>query len=113
MIANTKIETLNLIPVVKAGSGDSHTTDDHRFEVSDRGDRSRSADLQADIFDNGLLLTWRKLESDGPAWRTADHAELFLQGGLVDLDDHAVNFEVQGVTAILKLLEGFDDFVST
>ena len=58
MITDTDIETLDLVPVVQAGPGDSDPADNHRFEMGNRGDGAGAADLKTDIFDDCLLLAW-------------------------------------------------------
>ena len=73
MVANAKVETGNFVPVMQAGPENRDAADGERLEVCDRGEGAGAADLQADSFEEGVLLTRGKFTGEGTARRAAAH----------------------------------------
>ena len=108
MIAHANVEAFDFVPVVQAGPGDRNTADDDRLQVGHRGDGAGAADLKAYVFDQSLFLARWELQGNRPPWRTTDHAELFLQSRVVNLDDNTINLEGQAFALLLKSYESVD-----
>ena len=71
--------------------------------MCDRREHAGAAHIARDLFDHGLRLLRRVLESDRPARRARDEAELELLVEAVDLDDDAVDLVLQLMALPLPL----------
>ena len=99
-VADAHVLARDLVHVVQRGVGDRHPADEHRFEARDRCQHAGAPDLEVDVEQPGQLLLRRELVRDGPA-RCARHlAELRLPVAPVDLVDHAVDVEIEGIATL-------------
>ncbi|EQD64550.1 hypothetical protein B2A_01944, partial [mine drainage metagenome] len=81
------------------------TPDKNRGDPCNGSERSRTADLEVDGFDDCRhLLTW-KLEGDRPTGRTCDRPEPLLFTDLIHLEHGTIRFKRQLVTTAQKLTE--------
>ena len=81
----------------KRGIGDRHAADENRLQLRHRRQLAGTADLDLDRRHGRELLLRRELVRDSPARFAGDEAEPPLQREAVDLVDHAVDVEGQGV----------------
>ncbi len=90
-IADADILALDLVLVVEGGIRDDDAADGDGFEARRRGQGTRAADLDVDVFQTRRGFLRGKFVRDGPARGARDEAEALLQVEAVDLVDHAVD----------------------
>ena len=94
-VAGADVLARNLVLVVERRAGNGDAADVHRLKLCDRSQRPGAPDRDRDAVEHGLGLLGRELVGDGPAWRAAGGAETLLPIETVDLEDDAVDLEVE------------------
>ena len=108
-VANAHIFATDFIEIVEGGPSNSRAAEVHGVELGDRRHRPGAADLKADLAHHGLCRFGRVFVGDGPAGRLRSGAQLALLLAPVDLDNDAVDLEVECVAPLVPFLdESFD-----
>ena len=94
-VAGADVPLGDHVLVVQRRAGDGDAADMHRFQLGNRGERPGAPDRDRNAVQHGFRLLGRELAGDRPARRAAGGAEARLPVEAVDLEDHAVDFEVQ------------------
>jgi hypothetical protein len=96
---------------VQGGPADGDATQHNRLEQGGRIDRPGAPNVEFDREDHRRLLEGRKLEGDRPAWLARDRAQFDLEVEAVDLDDRAIDLEVETVASGQPVLASSPDRV--
>ncbi len=89
---------------MQGGLLDDHAADLHGFEHGIGCEHAGAPHVHTDFTQEGGDLASGEFESQSAAGVFADKAQLICQAQVVKLDDHAIHFEGQGITAVSPTL---------
>ena len=102
-VADTDIQTLDLVFIVQGGVANHHTADGDGMQPGDGGQGAGAADLDVDALQHSGGLLGRKFVSDGPPGAAGDEAQAALPVDAIHLVDHAVDVIAQGRAVAFQL----------
>ncbi len=105
MVADADILSLDFLVVMEAGAGDRRAREMNRFEVGDRRQLARLADLHIDRQKFGNRLFGGILVRDLPTRGFAGRAELFSLREIDDFDHHAIDLIREAVPFARPLVD--------
>ena len=94
-IADADIVALDVVDVMERGALHRDAADLHRFENGIWVEGSGASDADDDIAQLRTCLARLEFERDRPTRVAGDHAEPFLQGEVIHLDDDAVDLVIE------------------
>ena len=103
LLARPDVLAREVLLVVQRRHADAHAADDHRLEHGVGAHVAELADVPHHLLQSRHGGRRRELPGDRPARVAPDRAEPALQRQVVDLDDDAVDLEVELAAALLPL----------
>ena len=110
-VAEMEVQSGDFVEVVEGGALDGGAREAHGCKVSHGRDRTGAADLEFYGEKRRVGALGLELVGDGPARALARGAEFALHGEVVELYDHAVDFEGEAVAARADVFGNLHDFV--
>ena len=102
-VAGADVLHLHLVLVVQGRHAHGRPPDEHRIEDGERSGAAGAPDRHLDREQGGRAFLRRELVGDRPARRPRREPEHLALRPVVDLDDHAVDLEVELVSTLLPV----------
>ena len=103
--ANGNPLALDIAPVVQRRLSHGHAVQINRFDMRNGRQLARAAHIPRHVADDGRRLLRLKLERNRPARETVGVAHHLAGGKVADLDEHAVNQEVEAAAFLLDVVD--------
>ena len=109
--ANGNPLALDIAPVVQCRLAHGHTVKINRFNMRDGRQLARAPHIPRHVADDSRRLLRLKLERNRPAREAVRVAHHLAGGKVADLDEHAVNQEVETAAFLLDMVDAVLNFV--
>ena len=103
--ANSHLLALNVSPVIQRSFSHSHTIEIYGFQVCQRCELARSAELPCDLFQDRNTFFGLKFIRYRPTRKLVREAHLLTKRKIANFNDNAVNQEIQRIADFLNMTD--------